>query len=269
MAMETTKPEQTALNTHICADQVNVKIAHRTLLNQVSFNFDHPGIIGVLGKNGSGKSTLLRALANLTPYTGTIKINHLDTTQMSRPDKAKIMSWVPQDFHIPFGFTSLDIVNMGRFAHHHGHPTKEDQNIALSALDSLEIPHLAHRPVTKLSQGELQKVNIARAIATDSQILLLDEPSSNLDIASTINLFRLLVEERTRGKIIFVALHDMQLAASYCDHILGIQDGSCMINSPTATTNWQDVFRELFQVKVLSQKIADQWAFVVEHIEDS
>ena len=252
----------------ISAQQLNVALDKKPVLQDIQFSFKEPQIIGLLGANGSGKSTLLRAMAGLHTYSGSLKLNDQELSKLAPKESALQISWLPQTFAVPFGYSARDIAIMGRYPTHQGAPRKSDLMKAESTLATLRVEHLIHTPVTQMSQGQLQKVNIARTLCSDSKILLLDEPSAHLDLSSSLNLLKTLRKETQSGRLIFISLHDAQLAAHHCDHIIGLKNGLCIHNDSSQGMNWRDLFWDLFGVKVSQHKIDNQRAFIPEDLDD-
>lgn len=192
-----------------------------------------PGVFaGVLGPNGSGKSTLVRALSRaLRPSGGAALLDDADLyASHTARSSAQAIAVVPQDTSVSLDFSVRDIVRMGRAPHLPPRPfaseTPGDERIVCEALKAAGIEDLAERAVTTLSGGERQRVLLARALAQQPQILLLDEPTANLDLrhqAETLTLARNLA--RDEGLAVLAVLHDVNLAASYCDHLVLLSCG--------------------------------------------
>jgi iron complex transport system ATP-binding protein len=195
--------------------QVNQAEYHYDLLKSngfknVSFDLDQPGILSILGPNGCGKTTLLKCIDGLMKLDGgSITINGKDLRQLSRVEIAKSIGYVPQ-FHQPsFAFSVLDAVLVGR-APHIGYldsPKKEDVLIAKQALETMSISHLADSNYTQLSGGERQMVLIARILAQQPSLLLLDEPTSHLDFGNQIKLLGTLQKLADTGLPIIMTSH--------------------------------------------------------------
>jgi iron complex transport system ATP-binding protein len=194
------------------------------VLENITFSVREGEFVGVLGPNGSGKTTLLRTISGLSkPYKGVVLLNGTDIHRMSSKDVAKQVAVVPQDSVVAFNFTALDIVLMGRNPHLSRFQLEnpKDLSIAKKALKLTGVWHLADRPITEVSGGERQRIVIARALAQEPKVLLLDEPTLHLDIDSQIGIMDLLKNLCKKDKLIVMAvLHDFNLAARYCDKII-------------------------------------------------
>ncbi|HHY37173.1 MAG TPA: heme ABC transporter ATP-binding protein [Firmicutes bacterium] len=199
------------------------------ILDQVSFTVPTGQLLGIIGPNGSGKSTLLRTISRtLKPYLGKVLFESRDMTTMSSLEIARQMAVVPQENQYDFPFTVEEIVMMGRTPHL-GRFQREgprDRRIVEEALRITNCAHLARKPVTELSGGERQRVTIARALAQEPRILLLDEPTAHLDInhqTEILNIVRRL--NRDFNLTVIMVLHDLNLASEYCDQLLLLKDG--------------------------------------------
>lgn len=200
-----------------------------SVLKDVTFEAKNGEISGIVGPNGSGKTTLLRCLNRvLKPKAGTILLDGSDLCSMRPKEIARLMGVVPQNSACRFSFTVLESVLMGRFPHlrRFEKETAADFCVARNSLRLCGIGHLSSRPVTELSGGEYQKVIIARALAQEPRILLLDEPTLHLDIQHQLDLLELLktLVERERLAVIMVS-HDLNLAIRYSQKILVLKEG--------------------------------------------
>jgi len=189
-----------------------------------------PGeLLGVLGPNGSGKSTLVRALTGIVPLRqGHVAIDGRPLETYSRRELARTIAVVPQWRDELFHFTVFETVLMGRtpYLRRWQREGARDRAVVDDCLRAADATHLAGRFVTDLSGGEQQRVHIARALAQDTDILLLDEPTTHLDINHQIDIFELLTRLRDqRGLAVLCVLHDLNLAAEYCDRVALIRAG--------------------------------------------
>ncbi len=203
--------------------------AARPALDGVTIAFPGPELVGLLGPNGSGKTTLLKCLnRKLVPDRGTVLIDGRDLAGLSRPAIARQVGVVPQQMRIGFPFTAGEVVLMGRSPHlgaWRGY-APEDHRIAQRALERVGAAHLADRPITGMSGGECQRIVIARALAQQPAILLLDEPTLHLDLNHQLELMELLRDlVRTDGLLVIMATHDMNWALRYADRLVLMHDG--------------------------------------------
>ena len=191
-------------------------------------------MLGVIGPNGSGKSTFLKLLAGIVhPDKGTVELYGHDLRRLSSDAAGKLLAYVPQEFQISFPFTVQDIVLMGRYPHRRGGlwdlwgwESREDYAVAERAMAELNVLHLANHPIGELSGGERQRALIARALAQEPDILLLDEPTAFLDLNYQLEISRILHRlARERSLTIILVSHDLNLASQYCDRLLLLDRG--------------------------------------------
>ncbi len=186
-------------------------------------------MVGLLGPNGSGKTTLLRLLSGvLLPQQGKVLLKGRDLRQWRRRGVAQHIAVVPQDLHMPFAFTVEHMVSLGRtpFVSFFGSQTKCDQEIVYNAMSTCDITALAGRVFNELSGGERQRVMVAMALAQQPELLLLDEPTSHLDIKYQIEILELVQRlNREHGVTVIAAMHDLNLAARYFPRLVLFQRG--------------------------------------------
>ena len=215
------------------------------------------GFVGILGPNGSGKTTLLRALAGvIRPARGHVRLDDQDLVSISRQTLARRMAVVPQETHLAFDYTVLEVVMMGRYPHLGTFEIEgpDDFAIAREALSATGTADLEDRPFDSLSGGEKQRVIVAGALAQigaaeGNGILLLDEPTVALDLAYQLELGRLLLELQRRLPIaIAVSTHDLNFAAGLCRSLVLLKDGSVLAAGPTADVLTAANIRSLYGV---------------------
>lgn len=198
------------------------------LMNKLEVGIPNQSITALLGPNGSGKTTLIHILVGLLkPMSGEIHINGKRREEYSSRDLKQLVSLVPQNENIPFDLSIMEYVLLGR-APHLGlleQPGIEDRNIADTAIKTANISSFMDRSVPSLSGGERQMATIARALAQETEILLLDEPTSHLDIANTRHILNLMKILKKNGKTILFTTHDPNAAAAVADHIILMKSG--------------------------------------------
>src|SRR5437764_2282661 len=221
--------------------------AKQPLLYAVHLQVRAGEMLGLLGPNGSGKTTLLRLISGvLRPRQGKIFLEGRDLHQWGRRGAARRIAVVPQELHMPFAFTVEHMVGLGRtpFVNFLGSQTKHDQSIVQEAMQAAGIDTLAPRFFNELSGGERQRVIIAMALAQEPRLLLLDEPTSHLDIKYQVETLELIQHlNRERGMTIIAAMHDLNLAARYFPRLLLFQRGIVADAGPA----------EVLQPKLLSR----------------
>lgn len=235
----------------LTVDGVDCYYGSVKVLENVRFSVKERNFIGILGPNGSGKTTLLRSISRtLKPRRGIILLNDLDVYTLKSVEVAKQMAVVPQDTVIAFNFTALDIVLMGRNPHLSRFQMESEKDIAIAkrVMQLTNIWHLAERPVNELSGGERQRVIIARALAQEPKVMLLDEPTVHLDINNQLEIMDLLKELCIKkGLIVLAVFQDFNLAARYCDSAILLKDGKIVsagnLNAVLTSENIKSVFQ--------------------------
>jgi len=209
-------------------ERLRVAYDGRTVLDGVNMRVRSGEWVGVIGPNGAGKTTLLRAIAGLVPATGTVTVDGRDLTGAPRRERARLIALVPQRPLIPPGMRVVDYVLLGRTPH--AGPllgfSRDDLAAVEHTLTSLDLLGLADRELTTLSGGELRRVVIARALAQDTPVLLLDEPTASLDIGRRQEVMELVDRLRRERQVAVVgALHDLTLAGQFTDRLLLLAGG--------------------------------------------
>ena len=198
----------------------------RKVLDRISFDVKDNSIVSILGPNGVGKTTLLRCLCNLhRPQEGSILVDGTDVLTLSGRELAKHIGYVPQSTK-PVRTTVFDTALIGRRPYMEWGVTKRDMEITEGVLDALGLAGLSMRYANEISGGEYQKVQIARAMVQEPEILILDEPTNNLDIANQhVTMHAILNAVSSRGMCTIMTMHDINLAVHYSDRFLFIKDG--------------------------------------------
>ncbi|MFZ5775825.1 MAG: ABC transporter ATP-binding protein [Thermodesulfobacteriota bacterium] len=233
-------------------EDVHFSYPGKTALAGVSLALVPGKFYGLVGPNGCGKTTLLDVLmANRRPRQGRVLLDGMPVGALARRELARQVALVPQDFSIPFAFTVLEVVLMGRHPYlpRFGAPGPKDMGRAEEAMAALDISELRERPVTELSGGERQRVVVARALAQDTPILLLDEATSNLDIGHSLMIFQVARERVRQGGTVIAVVHNLNLAAAYCDELVFLQKGRVGAAGPTGSTLTSAVIAEVFGVE--------------------
>lgn len=230
-------------------------------LEQLSFRVAEGEILGIVGPNGSGKSSLLKVLAGLLqPNGGTILLGGQPIGQLSQQDIARLVAVVPQEYVQAFPFTVAETVLMGRFPHRKsrlwsmglGDDTEEDLVRAHQAMLETDVLSLADRLVSDLSGGERQRVIIARALAQQPTVLLLDEPTAFLDINHQIEICSLIARLRAERRLTVVLVsHDLNVASQHCDRVLMLKEGTLCRIGPPGETIRPDVLRMVYGCEVV------------------
>jgi len=218
-----------------------------------------PGtFVGLLGPNGSGKSTLLKLLAGvLHPTAGAVRLGDEDLARIPRRRLAPSLAYVPQDTRVWLPFTCREVVAMGRYAHRSGLGLSDagHDGVVQRCMADTGVLDLAERRITEVSGGEAQRVQIAQALAQEARILVLDEPTSHLDISFQVEVMDLLGRlNRDHGMTILAALHDLNLASLYCDRLVTLRRGRVVKDGSPAQVLDPTLLWEVFGVRVEIQQ---------------
>jgi iron complex transport system ATP-binding protein len=239
-------------------DGVECRYGSIKVLEDVRLSVKGGDFVGILGPNGSGKTTLLKSISRtLKPYKGTILLNEADIYSLKSVDVAKQMAVVPQDTSIGFNFSALDIVLMGRNPHmkRFQMESEKDMTVARKVMNLTNIWHLAERPINELSGGEKQRVIIARALAQEPKILLLDEPLTHLDIMNQLEIMDLVKDLCVKGKLVVLAVfHDFNLAARYCKSAIMLKDSRIFAAGNLTEVLTSENIKSVFNVDAIVQK---------------
>lgn len=225
----------------------------RPVLQGLTFCLRAGECAALLGPNGSGKTTLLRALSGvLAPWSGEVRLADRPLASLRPRERARRVAVVPQRGPCPEDLTAREMVLLGRYAHLSpwGWYGPGDHRAADCALAATDTTGLAHRRLHELSGGELQRVLLARALAQESPLLLLDELAAGLDLARMTGLFDLLERRRAAGACVLMAVHDCNLAALYATRLLGLREGRLTFDGPVRQVFTEENLSALYQTPV-------------------
>ena len=245
------------------ADHLFLNYNGTCVVKDINIKIPQGKIIGIIGPNGSGKSTLLKALAGLhKPSRGNAYLKDQNLQSLSPQQRAKLIGWVPQRQSYTWPLTVEDMVNLGRAPHCgwflplSSHDHKQVANI----LSITELSDLKARRIDKLSGGELQRTMIARTLVQEPEILLLDEPTANLDVHHQLQVLDMVFElVNNRNLTVVIALHDLSMAARYCEELILLNHGECYSKgNPEEVLTPQNI-ETVFGVK--AQLYRDPWNY--------
>lgn len=247
------------------AEHIKVESKDKKILQDVSFQITRGDFICLIGKNGAGKTTLLKTMSNvLSPTSGEVFINDTNIKKLDSKTVAQHISMVFQNSYTDLNFKVWDMVLMGRMSYQKlwQRDSKEDEVICLDALQQTNTLHLKDKNFSLLSAGEQQRVLIARALCQDAELMLLDEPVSNLDIKHQFEIMDMLKQiNKTQNKTIFVILHDLSLCLQYADKVLALKDGKLLFYGQTTEVMTENNIATLFDVKA---KIIDNQNIILQ-----
>lgn len=239
---------------HLSIRGLSVRYGEYTALHELSLEVPSASFLAVLGPNGAGKSTLVRALTGVVnPAGGTVLLGEDPLQRLSAEHLARTIAVVPQDLWLPFDYTVLEVVLMGRSPHLGplGLEGPRDVAIAREALRHLDLHELEARPLRTLSGGERQRVLLARALAQDAPILLLDEPTAHLDIAHQAAALSLLSALHRDGRTVVAVLHDLNLASTCCPRLVLLRNGRLLADGAPEQVLTGPLLREAYGAGVV------------------
>lgn len=233
-------------------DRISVSYGSKKALDRFSVKIDSGEIVAVLGPNGAGKTTLIRALSGiLNPTTGSIFVSGQDLVSMNPQQRARRIAVVPQARNLPADFTVYQTVLLGRspYLGWFGQTREIDHQLTQLALQSTDCEGFAERLVGELSGGEQQRVLLARALAQDTPILLLDEPTTYLDLQHQSNLLtRIQKLAAGQGKTVLIVLHDLNLASLYANRIVLLVEGQIFAQGEPADVLTEDILERVYHI---------------------
>ncbi len=219
----------------------NLSVANR--LHNVNLELFPGEVLGLIGPNGAGKSTLLNALAGLLEKTGEIQLNGKNMDEYSARQKAQKIALQPQFVESAWALTVCDVVSLGRLPW-----GDSDQKIIRQAMQMAKVTELAQRHVDELSGGEKARVWLARVLANQADVLLVDEPVANLDIHYQREVMNLLRDYARSGQAVIIAIHDLSLAAKYCDRLCLLNDKNWIMTGEVKEVLTEKLISEIYQV---------------------
>lgn len=251
-----TTPEQRADGTTadtLAAEAITLAYDERTVVDGLTVTLPAGKMTVIVGANACGKSTLLRGLARLLkPAQGTVILNGTDIHQQSTKSVARVLGLLPQTPVAPDGISVADLVGRGRYPHQGWFRqwTPEDDAAVADALEATDTLELADRSVDELSGGQRQRVWIAMALAQQTGILLLDEPTTFLDVTHQVEVLDLITDlNRRAGTTVVMVLHDLNLAARYADHLIAMRDGRIVAEGPPAAVVTEEIVSGVFNLE--------------------
>ena len=244
----------------VSVSRVTAGYGERRVLSLLDFEAPPRSLTALSGPNGVGKTTLLRLIAGVfRPSEGTVRVMGTDVSSISARERARLTAVVPQNPELPRGATALEVVLMGRNPHLSllQWESEDDVTVAVEALRMTDTEHLMERPVDELSGGERQRVAIAMALAQRTPVILLDEPTANLDLVYQPSIMRLLRDLAASGKTVVTALHDLTLAGQFCDGVALLSEGRVAAAGPPETTLTSAAIKSVYGADALVIKHPD------------
>jgi iron complex transport system ATP-binding protein len=238
--------------------EITVELGDRRVVGPVSLEVRAGEVVGLLGPNGAGKSTLLRALAGLAPYRGSATLDGPEIAAMTDAVRARQIAYLPQARTVGWAITVERMVDLGRLPWRRfgSVATDGDRAIVAQAMRLTDVAALAERTATEISGGEQARALAARAIAQDTPLLLADEPAAGLDPAHQIAMMNAFRSLTMKGKTVFVSLHDLTLAARWCDRLVMLDAGMIVAEGAPVDVLTPDMLRRVFGVEALVTRVS-------------
>jgi iron complex transport system ATP-binding protein len=236
---------------NLIIEDINFRYKTKHILNNICLDIDFGNVVSIIGPNGCGKTTFIKCINKvLRPQSGKVLLNDEDLHLMKQKDIAKKFAYVPQMTNEFFSGSVIDLVLMGRRPYINWKVSDEDIKMVLDILDNMDIIHLADKRYSELSGGQKQKVLIARALAQDTDIYLLDEPTSFLDIKNQIEVMKMARELANQGKIVIIVVHDLNMAMKYSDKILLLEEGSVIASGKPNEVLTEENIKKVYDVDI-------------------
>jgi iron complex transport system ATP-binding protein len=232
---------------------LTVRYGRRTAVDAFTETVRSGEWLGLIGPNGAGKSSLLRAIVGVVPAEGEVLVDGSPMALRSRPRRAALVAYVPQDPVIPRDMTGFEYTLLGRapYIGYFGNESRHDRAMARDVLERLDLTDFADRKLGQLSGGERQRLVIARALATEAPVLLLDEPTSSLDIGHQQQALELVARLRhEHGLTVVSAMHDLTLAGLYSDRLVLLHEGTVVARGAPVEVLAADTLAEFYGVRV-------------------
>lgn len=237
-----------------------VTLGNNRALDGVTLSFAAGELVGIMGPNGAGKSTMLRAAAGLLPLDqGEVTVRDRPLVEWPRRDLARVISFLPQGGTVHWPLSVRTLIALGRLPHHQpfGRAGLADEAAIEAAMRACEVEMFADKPVTQLSGGERARVLLARALAAEASILLADEPFAQLDPSHQLHAMEVLKTTARQGTLCLVVLHDLSVAARFCDRIVLLNAGRVVADGSPDTVLTRETLNETFGVDALIGRHGD------------
>jgi len=246
----------------ISTDNLTVSYGDKTIINDLSLTLPKGKITALIGPNGCGKSTLLKALARINKASaGQVLLNNQPLQTFADKQLAQQLSLLPQILTTPEGVTVQRLVEYGRspYISHWGKLSPQDKQAVEQAMQETQVNEFASQTASSLSGGQRQRAWIAMVLAQDTEVVMLDEPTTYLDLSHQIELMKLMQAMKAKGKTVIVVLHDLNQACRYCDHLVVMKQGEVVAEGEPKAVFTEQLLQDVFSLaaKVVPDPIAN------------
>ena len=232
-------------------NQLSVQLGNKTILDNISCSFPAGKVTGLIGPNGAGKSTLLKSFFKLVPAKGAFTYAGKDISSLSAAERSTYLSYLPQERELAWAMSVENVIRLG-FSHAGANTrssvTQSEDERLKSILDKLDLLEFRNRSASSLSGGELARVLIARALAQDTPVLLADEPLAGLDPYHQIKIMMHLKAHSKGGKTVVTSIHDLSMAAQWCDHLILLDQGRIVSWGKPANVLTANSLKEIYKI---------------------
>jgi len=236
-------------------NNLSVSLSDNDILNNLDLSFEDKKITAIIGKNGCGKSTLLKSLEGLLDCSGDIILDDINLNELSIKERAKLISYLPQNRPTP-NISGRLMIEHGRFPYLSFAKalSEQDINIVNNVINEMNLDNLVHKKLDEMSGGEVQKVYIASTVAQQTKVILLDEPTNHLDLENQIEILNLISKLKEDGKTIIIVMHDLLQAFTYADYIYLIDDKKVVLSGKPNDIIKSKEIENIFKYKLVEDK---------------
>ncbi len=238
-------------------EKLNFSYGKEPVLKNLSADIRNGELLGIIGPNGSGKTTLLKLLTRLLkPSSGRLSLDGTNAYEIPAGEYAKKVAYLPSSIDVSFSYTAEEFVSMGRFPYtgRYGSLAVSDRKVIGNTMEKFEIRRYAKRKIWELSDGEKQRVFLAQTVAQEPSLLILDEPTSHLDLGHSFRILDIIKELNTGGITVIAVLHDLNIASEYCSRLILLKNGEIFSQgTPEEVLTYQNV-EEVYQTRALVYK---------------
>lgn len=241
----------------LALDDVSVRLAGTQLLRGVSLRLDAGELLGLIGPNGAGKSTLVKAIVQLLPYRGRVRLGGEDLARLPARERARSLAYLSQEDQLQWPIGVYDLVALGRHPYRGswwrgaGAPSPTDNQAIEAALRATDAWELRGRRVTELSGGERARVRLARALVVEAPLLLADEPVAALDPLHQLEVLERMRDHCAGGGVAIVVMHDLTLASRFCDRLLLLDEGRVVASGPPAEVLTEAALGDVYGIRAV------------------